>query len=132
MEILIPVIGVAFLVFWLACIWKIFVKAGRKGWECLIPFWGPILFFSIAKVHWLWLIVMILCNAMAEFNDSNTFGNLLCAVISIAISIYFAYNLARAFGKNIILSIILSIYPLSLILMPILAFDKSEYNFDED
>ncbi len=125
MEIFIAIIAICVLVLSIVCQWRIFVKAGRKGWECLIPIWGQVMFFSIAKVHWLWLYAIGLFSLMGEF------GHPLYSIIASLIIFYTMYSLARAFGKSIGSSIILSILP-SIILYLIVAFDKSKYDFDEE
>lgn len=125
------VFGILMLIFLLACFWRIFEKAGRKGWESLVPFWGPVLFYSIAKTHWLWLCVVILCNIIIRtLDNSSSLGMLLCSIIPFAVQTYAFFNLARAFGKGIILSVFLSLF--WIILLPVVAFDGSEYIFDED
>jgi len=34
------IIGLAFLVFMIAAMWKIFTKAGQPGWACIIPIYN--------------------------------------------------------------------------------------------
>ena len=49
-------IGVACLV----AMWKIFTKAGKEGWKCLIPFYNTYLLFEIAGMNgWMFLIMFI-------------------------------------------------------------------------
>lgn len=72
------VIGVLTLV----AMWKIFVKAGKPGWGCLIPFYSQYCLFDIAWGNgWLFLLTFVPC---ANF------------VVMIILFI----KLAKAFGKG--------------------------------
>jgi signal peptidase I len=38
--------------------WKLFEKAGRKGWETLIPFYNLYIFLQIIKKPWWWMLLL--------------------------------------------------------------------------
>ena len=95
----------AFLFFVIASVWKVFEKAGRPGWEALIPIYN---FYILAKIsgqkNW-WLIFIPLAN------------------IYIAIVVYMA--LARSFGKDSGFGIGLIL--LGIVFFPILGFGDAKY-----
>jgi hypothetical protein len=73
------------LLFWLITIeaqWKIFKKAGRQGWESLIPIYNTVILIKICQkpVWWIFLLLIPIVN------------------IVIAIMIY--HGLSEAFGKT--------------------------------
>lgn len=73
------------LLFWLITLeaqWKIFKKAGRQGWESLIPIYNSVIFIKICQkpVWWIFLLLIPIVN------------------IVIAIMIY--HGLSEAFGKT--------------------------------
>lgn len=106
------IVYLAFIVFFFICYWKIFKKAGRHGWELLIPIWNIIVMYKIAKMSpWL-----ILCSFIP--------------LVNIVISILFSINLANAFGKGGGFACGLIFLPY--IFIPILALGDAEYEFDED
>ncbi len=60
--------------------WKIFKKAGRKGWESLIPIYNTVIFIKICQkpVWWFWLLLIplvgIIFAVMIIHGLSKTFG----------------------------------------------------------
>ncbi len=106
-----PILMVVYLivaVIYLAASWKIFVKAGRKGWEGIVPIYNIyILLKIVGKPSW-WLILYFIPLA-------NIYATI---VVSIA--------LAKAFGKDTVYGILL-LWLLSIIGYPLLAFGKAKY-----
>ena len=94
-------------VFYIFCLWRIFVKAGKPGWAAIIPIYNTIILLNIGGLSgWLVLLGLI------------PFVNIILAII-----IY--WNLGKAFGKGV--GFQLGLIILSLIFIPILAFDSSRY-----
>lgn len=85
--------------------WIIFEKAGRKGWESLIPIYGTVIFFKIIGKS-LWNLLWIL-----------TFVGIIVLVIKVSSA------LAKSFGRSAGFAWGLALFPL--IFQAILAFDKS-------
>ena len=52
------IIGLAFAVFMIASLWKIFTKAGKPGWACIIPIYNIIIMLEIAGKPWWWLFLV--------------------------------------------------------------------------
>ena len=46
-------------VFSLICMWKLFKKAGKPGWACLVPVYNIIVLLEIAELP-MWYIVLFL------------------------------------------------------------------------
>lgn len=79
--------------------WKIFKKAGRKGWESLIPIYNTIIFIKICQKPgwWFWLLLIPLVG------------------IVFAVMIY--HGLSKAFGKT-------EGFTVGLIFLPFVFFPK--------
>lgn len=104
--IFVLLIQLALVVGILAAMWKIFEKAGRPGWEALIPIYNMyILITEIVKKEWWWLLLCFIP---------------LVNVIAIVI-IYIA--LAKAFGRDTGIGI-LCIFAIGLF---ILGFGSDKY-----
>lgn len=134
--------------------WKIFEKAGEKGWKSIIPIYGQYILFKIAGARsWFWalLCVTIVCSiamatnnppvnwngTQAEINaqvNAVNWGNYIpfligmvaTCIIAIATEIALAIGLSRAFNKGVS-------YTLGLIFIPevvllVLGFGKAKYN----
>lgn len=95
------------IMMYVAC-WKIFEKAGQKGWAALVPFYNAYVLFKIAGYNgWLSLLMLI-------------------PVVNIVFMILVDIKLAHKFGKG-------NGFAVGLILLPfvfymILALNKSKYS----
>ena len=97
----------AILVITLVAQWKIFVKAGKPGWACLVPFYSQYCLFDIAwGSGWLFLLSFVPC-------------------VGFVMAIILNIKLAQAFGKGVGFAVGLIFLPI--IFLFILAFSKDEY-----
>ncbi len=88
--------------------WIIFKKAGREGWESIIPIYNLIVKFEFLDIP-SWMIVLFFIP-----------------VINIIIPIVVAINMAKKFNKDV--AFIFGLIFLPLIFYPILAFGSSKYD----
>ena len=103
-----------FMIVWLVVVviaivamWRIFTKAGKPGWACIIPIYNLIVLLDIAGKPWWWLILFFI------------------PLVNIIIYIIVYIDLAKAFGHSTLFGIGLLL--LAPIFFLILAFDDSEY-----
>jgi hypothetical protein len=116
-----------------AAVWIIFTKAGRQGWECVIPFYNNVVFLDIAGLP-AWLMVFYFLPQIGAVIVSaaglaGTAAGLAIVVIGIlASTAAYALNchgLARNFGKGI--GFACGLFFLPFVFMPILAFGSARY-----
>ena len=107
-------ISLVFLFIWLALIvliiasmWKIFAKAGKPGWACLIPFYNLYVLIEIGGKPGWWLLLYFI------------------PIVNIVISILVLVGVAENFGKGAGFAIGLIFLPM--IFYPILAFSDAQY-----
>ncbi len=93
-------------------LWKIFVKAGKNGWQSLIPIYN---FYCLSKI---------------AFNKGWLFILMLITPINLVFIPITCYKLAKAFGKNNTFAILSIFFPY--ITMQIIAFDNSKYIVSND
>jgi hypothetical protein len=98
----------ALIAFYIFCMWKIFVKAGKPGWAAIVPVYNILVELEIAHLPWWFLLLMFV--PLANF----------------VILIFIMLSLAKVFGKSTAFG--LGLIFLSFIFIPILAFDKSNYD----
>ena len=91
----------------IVAMWKMFVKAGKPGWACIVPFYSQYCLFDIAMGNgWLFLLTFVPCvNIVMMF---------LCYI-----KLAGAYGKGAGFGLGLIF--------LSPIFMMILGFGQAEY-----
>ena len=116
-----------------AAVWIIFTKAGRQGWECVIPFYNNLVFLDIAGLP-AWVMVFYFLPQIGAVIVSaaglaGTFAGVAIVVIGMLASMLaYALNcqgLARNFGKG--LGFACGLFFLPFIFMPILAFGSARY-----
>ena len=94
--------------------WKVFTKAGEKGWKSLIPIYNVVVLFKISGLS-PWLVLVYLVGIIPII------GTIAC----LALTVYQAYCLTKSFGKS-------GEFTIGLVLLPtifymILGFGKAEY-----
>lgn len=101
------IIYIAILVIMLVSMWKIFTKAGKPGWACIVPIYNIIVLLDIVgKPAW-WILLYLI------------------PIVNIVVGIVIMVQLAKAFGKDIGFAIGLILVPI--IFIPMLAFGSAQY-----
>ena len=93
----------ATLVALLAGAWKVFVKAGRPGWACLIPGYNLLVALQIAGLSGWWLLLPLLGSP--PFPEPV---KLAAAWGTLGLFVWFNTKLARRFGEGAHIAIGLS------------------------
>jgi hypothetical protein len=100
-------IYVVAIVFYVFCMWRIFVKAGKPGWAAIIPIYNVLVELEIVGRPWYWLLLMFI------------------PVVDVVLGIIVIFRFAKVFGHSIGFGFGLLL--LAPIFFPILAFDESKY-----
>jgi hypothetical protein len=88
--------------------WKVYTKAGKPGWACIIPIYNTIVLLDIVGKPWWWIF-------------------LLCIPIVNLIFAIWIYNLlSLSFGKSVGFTIGLLFIPV--VFFPILGLGEATYN----
>ena len=101
------IIYLVILVVMLASLWQVFVKAGRQGWEGIVPIYNCYILLKILDkpIWWLILIFIPIANII------------MCFLLNMA--------LAEKFGKSTGFAV--GLFFLPFIFLPILAFGDAQY-----
>lgn len=78
--------------------WKLFKKAGKGGWECIIPFYGQWVLVEIAELHWWWFLIMI-ANSIVQILDIEEISYI-TNLASLFASFNCYFNIAKKFNKT--------------------------------
>lgn len=103
----IAAIVIIIFILMIVVMWRIFVKAGVKGWKSLIPFYN---YYCLSKI---------------TFNKGWLFILLLITPINFIFMLIIFYKLAKRFGKSTAFAVCSAFFPY--ITMQIIAFDNSKY-----
>lgn len=107
MPVWIWVVILAFVIFMIAAMWKIFTKAGQPGWAAIIPIYNYYIMTKITGKPGWWTILMIIPYVGLIWIIWN--WNLMC----------------KSFGKDV--GFLLGIIFLPFIFIPILGFGDAKY-----
>jgi hypothetical protein len=102
----------AVIVVSIICMWKIFDKAGQKGWLAIIPILNWVTLLKVVHKEIWWIILLLI------------------PCVNIFVIIIVIWNLAKAFGHGGGWGLGLIFLPF--IFGPMLAFGSSRYAYDVD
>ena len=101
------ILSLAISVLTLVAMWKLFVKAGKAGWKCLIPLYNTYCLYDIAWGNgWLFLLMFVPC-------------------VNVVVGIMMLFKLAKAFGQGTGFGF--GLLFLNTIFILILGFGSAEY-----
>jgi uncharacterized membrane protein YhaH (DUF805 family) len=101
------IIYLAIVVVMIASMWKVFTKAGKPGWGCIIPIYNVILMLEIAVRPVWWIILYFI------------------PIVNWVIGIIVINDISKAFGKGV--GTTLGLIFLPFIFWPILGFGSARY-----
>ena len=95
------VIGILFLVFAIfamVAIWNMYKKAGKGGWESIIPVYSYWVLVEIAGLNWWWFLLAVADSIVTtlDIDGLSRIANL----VSLFASFNIYYNIAKKFGKS--------------------------------
>ena len=89
--------------------WKLFEKAGEKGWKALIPFYSTYIHCKIVGISPWWILIVfgtLFLETLFQMSDSTVFVvlatifGLLYYVVAIYFAIILAVSTARSYAKS--------------------------------
>ena len=107
--------------------WLIFTKAGRPGWQSLIPVYNVYAQYKICWNGWIGIFSLILATTIGTLALAGEDPMNLAALVIILfmIQMVFCYKFAKAFGKGFLMGLVL-MFTAGLGRM-VLGFGKSVY-----
>ena len=127
--ILIAIIVVSIVVVFLVAKCKMYKKAGKKGWEAIVPFYSDWIYTEIAGVEWWWFIALIASNifSFTTNNGNQTISFNFTSVIGLFGAFVCNYNISKKLHKDVGFAVLMTIFPF--VMVPIIGFSSS-YSFD--
>lgn len=121
------IIGLVALIFGIIGLWKTFQKAGKHGWEAIVPFYNYWILVEIAGLDWWWFL-LILSDVILSFLGLEFISGIV-SLVSVFALFNCYYNICKKFNKDWAFAIGLTL--LSPVFLPILGFSKTDiYNKD--
>ena len=114
--------------------WKIFTKAGEKGWKAIIPVYNAYIQYKLfwnTKMFWITLALAVVAGICAAIGGVIfTIIYAILMIVALVISIIFCNRVSKSFGQGAGFTVGLVL--LQPIFVLILGFGKSEYKKLED
>ncbi len=119
--------------------WKIFEKAGEKGWKSLIPFYNLYILFKLfweTKYFWISLSVLLVCELASDLRvqDNNSVllacASLAAGIAALVFFIILCNRMSKSFGHGAGFTVGLIFFPNIFTL--ILGFNKDKYKKIKD
>ena len=101
------ILYLAIIVIVIAAQWKIFTKAGKPGWACIVPIYNIIVLLEIVGKPLWWIVLLFI------------------PIANLVVSIMVANLLAKSFGKGVGFTVGMIFLPI--IFYPILGFGSATY-----
>lgn len=121
--LIIGLIALAVSIINIIALWKVYKKAGKGGWESIIPFYNTWVLVEIAGLNWWWFLLFFAPLVLGFIPILNVFSGL--ATLFVFFNCY--YNIAKKFNKGTGFAVCLTLF--SPICIPILGFSKNNvYN----
>ena len=102
----------AITVFMIVCQWKLYSKAGKPGWACIVPIYNTIVLLEIVKKPIWWIALLMI------------------PLVNFVVVILVFVELAKAYGKDGSFAVGLVLLPI--VFLPILAFGDSVYVYSDE
>jgi hypothetical protein len=123
-----------FLVLEVIAMWKIFAKAGEKGWKAIIPIYNIYVMYKVAwktMFFWIFLGISVVGGFISGFiagltgNDPNILLTILLLIPVLVLTIIYYHKISKSFGKGVGFTI--GLIFLGFVFMLILAFGSARY-----
>ena len=125
--IFVLIILIAFLVFYYIGMWKLYVKAGKPGWACIVPFYNNWVFYTeMAGLKWWWFLLAIAGSIVSLITNEDTqFLSTIASLCGLVASFVAAYNVGAKVGKpnDVGNAVLLTLF--GGILYPIMGYSKT-------
>lgn len=118
---------IAYAVFALIGMWKLYVKAGQPGWKCLIPFYSNWTLVEMVGLNWYWFLLSIASTIISVLGLSSL--SFVGTIAGIFGNVMICYNMSKKLHKDtgwIVLAVIFNG-----IVLPIMGYSKN-ITWDKD
>ena len=105
--LLVGIFYLAFIIFIIASLWKVFEKAGQDGWKAIVPIYNFYVLLQIVGRPGWWLVLLLI------------------PIVNFIVAIIVYIDLAKSFGKGTGFGLGLAF--LGFIFLPILGFGDAQY-----
>ena len=119
---------IGYIVLYITSMWKLFKKAGKQGWEAIVPYYNTYVLIEIAGLNW-WYFLIAMAGPILTIIGLDSLG-WIATLASYAVNFFIFWNLAKKMHKNLVSTAILGTL-FSGIMIPVLGLSK-DYQYDSN
>lgn len=118
---------IVFFIIYIIGRWQLFRKAGKNGWEAIIPFYNDWVYVEIAGLNYWWFFLVV-ANTIVNLLGDGYIESLasICSTIGLFVC---NYNISKKFNRDTVFAVLMTIFPF--IFIPIIGF-SSNYKWDSN
>lgn len=83
----------------IVAMWKLFTKAGEKGWKSLIPIYNMFVYYKVSGISPWFLVLAFGLSILSEIENEIVIA--IALIGTMIIVIYQNHSLAKSFGKGL-------------------------------
>lgn len=99
-------IGLAVMIVQITAFWKIYKKAGKEGWESIVPFYNNWVLVEISGLNWWWFLFFLAPLVLSCIDELYWLG----CLASIFVTFNYSYNLSKKFHKGVGFAICMTLF----------------------
>ena len=122
---IIALIAIAIGIVYIIGLWKLFKKAGKNGWEAIIPFYNTYVLIQIAGLNW-WYFLIAISGTIVTIIRLNSLA-WLTNIATLVVNFFIFYNIAKKMKKSPVGFGVAAVF-VSPILAMVLGFSKDEFD----
>ena len=119
-------LAIGYLVLYIVSMWKLFKKAGKQGWESIVPYYNTYVLIEIAGLNW-WYFLIAMSGPILTIIGLESLS-FITLIAGYAVNFFVFWNLAKKMHKNTVSTAILGTL-FSGIMVPIMGLSK-DYQYD--
>jgi len=123
--LIIGLIAIAIGIVYIIGLWKLFKKAGKKGWEAIIPFYSTYVLIQIAGLNWWYFLIAISGTIVTIIGLSSL--SWLANIATLIVNFFIFYNIAKKMKKSPVGFGVAAIFVAPILAM-VLGFSKDEFD----
>ena len=95
---------------------KMYQKAGRKGWEAIVPFYSSWVLVEIAGLNWWWFLLLIAGSLTVSYSSGDTgVSTNIFTLVALFGSFVVNYNISKKLHKDTGFAVLMTLFPVVLI-----------------
>lgn len=120
------VIVIGYAVLYIISMWKLFKKAGKNGWEAIVPYYNTYVLIEISGLNW-WYFLITMAGPILTIIGLESLS-FITLIAGYAVNFFVFWNLAKKMHKSTVSTAILGTL-FSGIMIPIMGLSK-DYQYD--